>query len=120
MRAGVNKELRRQGVREGDVVTIGGVALTWSEDQSEGALYAAWRAQKVASGTAWQGSALAARRLIWRRLILYFHCAKFWVFGQHVRPASARHRLGSDAADWRLSVLVSCTVRCLPTVLIIR
>ena len=57
MRAGVNKELRRQGVREGDVVTVGGVALTWSEDQSEGALYAAWRAQKVASGTAWQGSA---------------------------------------------------------------
>ncbi len=55
--AGVNKELRAQGVKEGDTVSIGGTELAWSEDQSEGALYAAWRAEKKAKGTAWQGSA---------------------------------------------------------------
>ena len=44
-------------MKEGDTVIIGATELAWSEDQSEGALYAAWRAEKAAKGTAWQGSA---------------------------------------------------------------
>ena len=55
--AGINKALRAKGVQEGDTVVVGTTELEWSEDQSEGALYAAWREEKKARGTAWQGSA---------------------------------------------------------------
>ena len=55
--AGINKELRARGIQEHDTVVIGDTQLEWSDDQSEGALYAAWREEKIAKGTAWQGSA---------------------------------------------------------------
>ena len=54
--AGINKKLKARGIQEGDTVVIGGVELMWSDDQSEGALYAAWREDKKRKGTAWQGS----------------------------------------------------------------
>lgn len=56
-RAGINKQLRAKGVQEGDTVVVGGIELQWSDDQSEGALYAAWREDKLRRGTAWQGTA---------------------------------------------------------------
>lgn len=55
--AGINKQLRAKGVQEGDTVVVGGIELQWSDDQSEGALYAAWREDKLRRGTAWQGTA---------------------------------------------------------------
>ena len=54
--AGINKQLRAKGIKEGDTVVIGGTELQWSDDQSEGALYAAWREEKERKGTAWHGS----------------------------------------------------------------
>ena len=54
--AGINKKLKARGIQEGDTVVIGGIELMWSDDQSEGALYAAWREDKKRKGTAWQGS----------------------------------------------------------------
>ncbi|BDA41236.1 GTPase Obg [Coccomyxa sp. Obi] len=54
---GINKQLRAKGVQEGDTVVVGGIELQWSDDQSEGALYAAWREDKLRRGTAWQGTA---------------------------------------------------------------
>ena len=54
--AGINKQLRAKGIKEGDTVVIGETELQWSDDQSEGALYAAWREEKKRKGTAWHGS----------------------------------------------------------------
>ncbi|CAL5222712.1 g5115 [Coccomyxa viridis] len=54
--AGINKQLRAKGIRQGDTVVIGETELQWSDDQSEGALYAAWREEKKRKGTAWHGS----------------------------------------------------------------
>ena len=54
--AGINKQLRAKGIQEGDTVVIGEIELQWSNDQSEGALYAAWREEKKRKGTAWHGS----------------------------------------------------------------
>ena len=54
--AGINKKLKAGGIQEGDTIVIGGTELVWSDDQSEGALYAAWRDEKLRKGTAWQGS----------------------------------------------------------------
>ncbi|CAK0783735.1 hypothetical protein CVIRNUC_006934 [Coccomyxa viridis] len=54
--AGINKKLKARGIQEGDTVVIGGIELMWSDGQSEGALYAAWREDKKRKGTPWQGS----------------------------------------------------------------
>ena len=35
--AGINKQLRAKGIKEGDTVVIGETELQWSDDQSEGA-----------------------------------------------------------------------------------
>jgi hypothetical protein len=55
MMTGINKKLRAQGVQEGDTVMVGNHELQWSDDQSEGALYAAWKAER--KGVAKRGSA---------------------------------------------------------------
>ncbi len=52
---GVNKELRARGIQEGDTVVVGSHELLWSNDQSEGALYEAWKEER--KGIARRGSA---------------------------------------------------------------
>ena len=53
---GISRALRARGVREGDSVVVGSTELTWSDDQSAGALYEAWREGRRAQGNALQGS----------------------------------------------------------------
>ncbi len=54
--AGISKALRARGVQEGDTVVVGAVELTWSDDQSEGAVYQAWYEGRRAQGNAMQGT----------------------------------------------------------------
>lgn len=43
-------------MQEGDTVVVGAVELTWSDDQSEGAVYQAWYEGRRAQGNAMQGT----------------------------------------------------------------
>ena len=56
LHAGINKALKRHGIVEGDMVTIGEAELTWSDNQSEAALYDAWVSDRKAKGKVAQGS----------------------------------------------------------------
>lgn len=55
--AGVNKELKKQGIVEGDTVVIGEIQLEWSDDQSQGALYGRFLDERKAKGLGQRGSA---------------------------------------------------------------
>lgn len=54
--AGINAALRARGVKEGDTVVINETELTWSDDQSDSALYAAFKEGLKAQGKNVQGS----------------------------------------------------------------
>eukprot|EP00191_Tetraselmis_sp_GSL018_P016663 CAMPEP_0177582200 /NCGR_PEP_ID=MMETSP0419_2-20121207/2598_1 /TAXON_ID=582737 /ORGANISM="Tetraselmis sp., Strain GSL018" /LENGTH=613 /DNA_ID=CAMNT_0019071381 /DNA_START=221 /DNA_END=2062 /DNA_ORIENTATION=+ len=56
-RAGVFKSLKKRGVREGDTVVIGKMETIWSDDQSDRALFKAWKAMREDSGKGELGSA---------------------------------------------------------------
>jgi GTP-binding protein len=55
-RAGISRSLRARGVREGDSVVVGAAELVWSDNQSAGALYEAWREGRREKGNGLQGS----------------------------------------------------------------
>eukprot|EP00873_Tetraselmis_striata_P035218 jgi/Tetstr1/455482/TSEL_042311.t1 len=57
-RVGVFKALRKRGIQEGDTVVIGGMETLWSDDQSDQALFKAWKQMREDSG---QGEIGAAR-----------------------------------------------------------
>lgn len=55
--AGINRALKREGVAEGNTVLIGDAEMSWSDNQSEAALYQAWMADRKAKGRVAQGGA---------------------------------------------------------------
>ena len=54
--SGIVDELKAQGVKPGDTVSVGGNEFLWSDDRSDGALYEAWMTDRRASGRVLQGS----------------------------------------------------------------
>ena len=54
--SGIVDELKAQGVKPGDTVSVGGTEFLWSDDRSDGALYEAWMTDRRASGRVMQGS----------------------------------------------------------------
>ena len=54
--SGIVDELKAQGVKPGDTVSVGGNEFLWSDDRSDGALYEAWMTDRRASGRVMQGS----------------------------------------------------------------
>jgi hypothetical protein len=43
MRSGIFKALKKRGIKEGDTVVIGQMETLWSDDQSDRALFKAWK-----------------------------------------------------------------------------
>ena len=48
---GINKALKKAGVVDGHTVVIGDMEMSWSDDQSEAALYQAWMADRQSKGS---------------------------------------------------------------------
>jgi len=56
-RVGVFKTLKKRGVQEGDTVVIGQMETVWSDDQSDRALFKAWKEAQEGTGQGQLGSA---------------------------------------------------------------